>query len=115
MADETPVVAAPRPGQVAQNEIAKQAVALIFGLITAAVLMRMQKKMAREMGQATRDALGPGDVARTERMRAAKRTEHVWLVAAGFAARLSGRVLAAADWAAGMAEKARAGYEADRA
>lgn len=96
-------VLTPTPGQVAQNEAAKQAVVLVFGLVTAVIIMRLQRKMVHQLTQ-------PPDVdaERTERMRFALKTEAVWNRIGAWASKA-----AVAAWR--MGDKARAAYEADRA
>jgi hypothetical protein len=95
------------PVATAQSEAAKQAVALIFGLIGVAVMVRMQKRAAEDIGAAQRRGLGP-DSGRTERMTAAQRREHLWAEAGRYAARLAG-------FAWEQAERARRSYEQDTA
>lgn len=97
----------PTPAATAQNEVAKQAVALIFGLIGVAVVIRMQKKGAEDIGEAQRRGFGPDHV-REGRMSAAQRREHLWAEAGRHAARLAG-------FAWEQAERARKAYESDTA
>ena len=99
------------PGQVAQNEAAKQAVVLVFGLVTVLIIMQMQKKMARDMGEAAREGSMP-DSARSRRMQDAKRMEHLWDAAGS---RVMKWALKLADIAWKRAEQARQSYESESA
>src|SRR5271169_132682 len=103
MADETLT-----PAQIAQNEAARQAVMLVFGLVTAVIFMQMQRKMQQEAIETQRNP----DIVRTSRMEEAKRIERMWSKVGSWTLKLALKV---ADRAWKLEEKARQSYEKDRA
>jgi hypothetical protein len=103
MPDETTL---PTPAQVAQNEIAKQTVMLIFGIVTAVIVMKLQSRMVQQMSEHMREG-GDPDAARTRRMQEARRLEQAWHKVASWTGALAMRAYRQAD-------KARASYEKDR-
>jgi hypothetical protein len=95
------------PAQIAQNEAVRQAVILGFGLVAMMIMMRVQKRAARDVGEAQRLGFDP-DMRRSEKMQAALQARKLY-------GRIADALFAAAGWAWNRSERARLEYEREAA
>ena len=99
----------PGPRQVAETEAAKQAVALLFSIVGAVLLLAISKRMHASMAGQLGSML-PGHAER--QMREALAAADVWDRRAAYLFKVG--LGKPAQWAHSRAEAARAAYEAAR-
>ena len=98
----------PTPGQVATNEAAKQAVMLVFAVVTVLIFIPIQRRMLDQMTAKVQERVD-SSAAAAERMKQAQQAERRWDRLGNYL--FDVRLFEGARRAWARARKARAEYE----